>query len=130
MARPRSAQAHAAVLDAAARLFAEQGIETTSMDAIADAAGVSKATIYKHWPDKLALCLEVMTYLQPSDRLPPLVPTGDTRKDIVSFLERAPRGPRNDLKARVMPHLWAYAVRTPGFSPAWRMQMIDGPRAS
>ena len=60
MARPRSAQAHKKVLDAAVQLFSERGIDATSMDAIAEASGVSKATIYKHWQDKDALCLEVM----------------------------------------------------------------------
>ena len=52
MGRPRSEQAHVRVLEAAAGLFADQGIDATSMDAIAEASGVSKATIYKHWPDK------------------------------------------------------------------------------
>ena len=59
MGRPRSAEAHTKVLLAAVHLFAEQGIEATSMDSIAEASGVSKATIYKHWQDKDALCLEV-----------------------------------------------------------------------
>jgi len=35
MARPRSTEAHEKVLNAALELFAERGIETTSMDAIA-----------------------------------------------------------------------------------------------
>ncbi len=52
MARPRSAQAHKKVLDAAVLLFSERGIDATSMDAIAETSGVSKATIYKHWQDK------------------------------------------------------------------------------
>ena len=56
MARQKSAQAHRRVLDAAIGLFAEYGIDATSMDAIAEASSVSKATIYKHWPDKDALC--------------------------------------------------------------------------
>ncbi|HMV48309.1 MAG TPA: helix-turn-helix domain-containing protein, partial [Blastocatellia bacterium] len=60
MARPRSAQAHEQVLEAALRLFAERGIDATSMDAIAEASGVSKATIYKHWADKNTLCLEAL----------------------------------------------------------------------
>ncbi len=55
MVRPRSAQAHKKVLDAAVQLFSDRGIDATSMDAIAETSGVSKATIYKHWPDKDAL---------------------------------------------------------------------------
>ena len=52
MARSRSPQAHDKVLRAALDLFSERGIEATSMDAIAQHSGVSKATIYNHWPDK------------------------------------------------------------------------------
>jgi len=33
-------------VDAAVLLFSERGIDATSMDAIAEASGVSKATIY------------------------------------------------------------------------------------
>ena len=60
MPRSRSTRAHQQVLDAALKLFARRGIDPTSMDAIAAASGVSKATIYKHWRDKDALCLEAL----------------------------------------------------------------------
>ena len=79
MGRPRSASAHARVLEAAGRLFAEHGIDGTSMDAIAESSGVSKATIYKHWPDKGALCLEVMSSLHDVDPVPAFAPSGDPR---------------------------------------------------
>jgi TetR/AcrR family transcriptional repressor of mexJK operon len=41
-----------AVLDAAAALFMAQGYETVSMDAVARAAGVSKATLYAYFTSK------------------------------------------------------------------------------
>ena len=75
MGRPKSVKAHARVLAAAGALFADQGIDATSMDAIAEASGVSKATIYKHWPDKGALCLEVMSSLHAAEPLPALPPS-------------------------------------------------------
>ena len=40
------------MLEASLSLFAKDGIDATSMDAIAEVSGVSKATIYKHWHDK------------------------------------------------------------------------------
>lgn len=43
------------VLDAAAALFLEQGFGAVSMDAVAQAAGVSKATVYAHFAGKDAL---------------------------------------------------------------------------
>ena len=71
MPRGLSERAHQKVLETAAELFADRGIDTTSMDAIAAKSGVSKATIYKHWSDKDALCMEVMTFLQGLDEGPP-----------------------------------------------------------
>lgn len=41
-----------AILDAATRLFLEHGFTATSMDAIAEAAPVSKPTLYCHFKDK------------------------------------------------------------------------------
>jgi Transcriptional regulator len=128
MGRPKSASAHARVLEAAGLLFGEHGIDATSMDAIAEASGVSKATIYKHWPDKGALCLEVMSSLHDFDSLPPFEPTVDVRSDLVAFLSRQPPRPRTELRSRLMPHLMAYAVRNPAFGRAWRAQAIDPPR--
>lgn len=43
------------VLDAARRLFVERGFGATNMDALATAAGVSKATIYAHYDSKESL---------------------------------------------------------------------------
>jgi AcrR family transcriptional regulator len=126
--RPRSEQAHTRVLEAAARLFADQGIDATSMDAIAEASGVSKATIYKHWPDKTALCLEVMSSLHGPEPVPALQASADVRADLVAFLGRQPPKPRSDLRGRIMPHLMAYAARRPAFGQAWRLRVIDPPR--
>lgn len=43
------------ILDAARRLFIDRGFGATNMDALALAAGVSKATIYAHYDSKKAL---------------------------------------------------------------------------
>ena len=50
--RPKDLGKRAAILDAAKRLFVEQGYEGVSMDQIAAAAGVSKLTVYSHFGDK------------------------------------------------------------------------------
>ena len=57
----KSVEAHVAgrkecsVIDAARKLFLEQGFSETSMDAIARSACVSKATLYAYFPSKEAL---------------------------------------------------------------------------
>ena len=42
----------ARILDAAAEVFAERGYEGTSIDEVADAAGISKPVIYDHFDSK------------------------------------------------------------------------------
>jgi AcrR family transcriptional regulator len=98
--RPRSARAHNDVLEAASRLFAERGIDATSMDAIAAASGVSKATIYKHWADKDALCLEVLSRIHGHDDVPPSRLTGDLRSDLLAVLAHEPPPQFAEVRAR------------------------------
>lgn len=58
--RPKDLEKRAAIVDAAKRLFPENGFEGTSMDAIAAAAGVSKLTVYSHFRDKESLFVEAV----------------------------------------------------------------------
>ncbi|KAF1687258.1 TetR family transcriptional regulator [Pseudoxanthomonas broegbernensis] len=53
--RPKDLAKRASILDAAKRLFVEQGYQGVSMDQIAAAAGVSKLTVYSHFGDKETL---------------------------------------------------------------------------
>ncbi len=53
--RPRAPEKRQAVVDAAFRLFLSQGVQATSLEAVAKAAGVSRVTLYSHFPDKAAL---------------------------------------------------------------------------
>jgi AcrR family transcriptional regulator len=128
MVRSRSARAHGDVLDAALALFAERGIDATSMDAIAEASGVSKATIYKHWPDKDALCLEVLARAFGGDPASRQAQTGDLRADLIAALGQAPPADAADVRMRLMPHLLAYATRNPAFAKAWQSRVFEPPR--
>ena len=127
MPRSRSPLAHQQVLDAALRLFAAEGIDATSMDAIAAESGVSKATIYKHWHDKDSLCLEILAHLHGLDE-PPIVMTGDSRADMISVLSHQPWAQRSDLRSRLMPHFMAYAARKRAFGRAWRTRVLQPSR--
>jgi len=50
--RTRSEEKRAKIMEAAADLFTEQGFSSTSMDKIAERAGVSKQTVYSHFGSK------------------------------------------------------------------------------
>jgi AcrR family transcriptional regulator len=48
------------ILAAARQLFEERGVEQVTMDEIARAAGVGKGTLYRRYPDKATLVVELM----------------------------------------------------------------------
>jgi TetR/AcrR family transcriptional repressor of mexJK operon len=53
--RPKDPEKRAALVEAAGHLFCQHGFEAVSLEAIAQAAGVSKLTIYSHFGDKEGL---------------------------------------------------------------------------
>lgn len=59
--KPRAQIKYRQILDSARVLFLDLGFDTTSMDAIARDAGVSKATLYVHFDDKDDLLLALVT---------------------------------------------------------------------
>jgi AcrR family transcriptional regulator len=80
--RPRSEEAHRAILDAALALLVEIGYSALTIEGIAQRAGVGKATIYRRWPSKLPLVIEAfgeLPGLEPSD-------LGDLASDLDQIL--------------------------------------------
>jgi AcrR family transcriptional regulator len=81
-----------AIIRAVRRVFAERGFEGTTTKALADAAGVSEALLFKHFPTKEALfvamkqscCSEQDTAT--SERLQALEPSASTLVLLVHFL--------------------------------------------
>src|SRR5947209_10477596 len=114
MPRGRSTSAHQKVLNAAIQLIAEQGIEATSMDAIARESGVSKATIYKHWTDKDALLLDLIAEVNELHTRPKF-DSGNTRADMIAVLSYRPLEKTN-IRERIMPHFIAYSASHAAFA--------------
>ena len=56
----RKAETRTRLLDAAADLFAEQGIDGVSVDAVAEAAGRTSGAVYAHFGSKQGLLLAVL----------------------------------------------------------------------
>ncbi|WP_337103095.1 TetR/AcrR family transcriptional regulator [Paenibacillus sp. YIM B09110] len=56
--RPRNVETQKAILTASYDLLLEKGFESITVDKIADRAKVSKATIYKWWPNKAAVVMD------------------------------------------------------------------------
>jgi AcrR family transcriptional regulator len=128
MARPRSQEAHERVLRAALDLFGERGIDATSMDAISQTSGVSKATIYNHWANKEALLIDVMLMVNGLDRDPEDVDTGDQCEDLATVLGRRPPDEFDAARNRMMPALIAYSAVHHEFGEAWRHRVMEPSR--
>ncbi|NLG45658.1 TetR/AcrR family transcriptional regulator [Gordonia sp. (in: high G+C Gram-positive bacteria)] len=81
----RSARVRRAVVDAAAELFAEHGIENVTIPAIAKRSGVHETTIYRRWGDRDNLALDVL--LSMAKDAVPIPDTGDLRSDLIALVE-------------------------------------------
>jgi AcrR family transcriptional regulator len=126
VSRTPSAAAHQKVIDAAIQLIGERGIEGTSMDAIAQVSGVSKATVYKHWKDKEALCLDVIGSVR---QLPPEFRSGDTYRDLVDFLTFLSKADKPDRLMKIWPRVIGHAVANRKFAAALQEHSFSPRRA-
>jgi len=84
--RPRSAQAHKAILDATLELLAEEGFQGLSIEEVAARAGVGKTTIYRRWASKDELVIDAIHAVQVNLSM---VDTGNFRNDLVTLFKTA-----------------------------------------
>ncbi len=80
----RNPDSHEAILAAAEEIFCEAGYAGFSIEAVARRARAGKPTIYRWWPSKAHLLLDVYTRLK-SSRMPD-PDTGTLEGDIRTFL--------------------------------------------
>jgi AcrR family transcriptional regulator len=122
--RTRSKEAEEAVLDAAYALLSEHGLQATTVDAIATRSKVSKATIYKWWPNRAAIIMsafrrEAQVATPYPDRL-----SLDTVIDRVQNMSAQFRGPLG----RMMAALIAEGQSDPALAEAFREDYIRARR--
>ena len=80
---PRVERTRLAVVDAGMAVLLEQGPDGINHAAIAAAAGVSRTTLYKYWPTRAKLLLEILAAFDPH---PPLASTGELRTDLIHLV--------------------------------------------
>ena len=122
--RPRSETAHKAVLAAAAELLLGQGLHAVSMDAVAERAGVSKATIYRWWPKKEILALD-MLFTEWAAVTPEQYESGLLRSDLVALLSAWTRLSSGRPYGRVVAALLAEARTDPAFSSEYQRRILE-----
>jgi len=122
--RPRSEKARTAVLAAAAELLLDRGLAAVSMDAVADRAGVSKATIYRWWPTKESLALDAL-YTEWAAAGPPPQDTGSLRGDLLSLLRPWARLASSRPYGRVIAALLTEVQTDPAFAAEYRQRVLE-----
>lgn len=115
------------LIDAAQRLFAERGVDAVSMDAVAQAAGVGKGTVFRRFGSRAGLLQALLdhdeTELQQSFMFgpPPLGPGGDPAHRLTEYGKA-----RMQLIARHGDLLRGaeQAARDPYDEPPWRVSAM------
>ena len=122
--RPRSERARKAILEAASELLLARGLSAVSMDAVADRAGVSKATIYRWWPTKETLALDAL-YTEWAAARPHPRDTGSLRGDLLSLLRPWARLAGSRPYGRVVAALLTEAQTDPVFAAEYRQRFVE-----
>src|SRR6266487_3976075 len=80
---PRVERSRMVVLEAAVDELADAGYGGVTIESVAARAGVAKSTIYRHWPDKLALIADAFETFH--EHMVPNVATGTARERVESL---------------------------------------------
>jgi AcrR family transcriptional regulator len=126
--RPRSEKSQRAILAAAAELLHERPLSEISMDAVAERAAASKATIYRWWPSKELLALDAM-FSEWATPLPADIDKGALRDDLRALILPWVRRLRSAPFGRVVAALTVELHSDPAFLEAYRTRFLEPRRA-
>jgi AcrR family transcriptional regulator len=125
--RPRSEASRGAIIAAANELLRTVGLHRMSIEAVAEASGVGKTTIYRWWPSKGTLALDA--YLEDM-RAKVIVPdTGDGGEDLRRHA-RAVIEFYAGKEGRIFAQFMAEAQSDPGLAEAFRERFLSQRRAA
>lgn len=111
-----------AILEATRELLAAGGVRALTVEGVASRSGVAKTTIYRRWRGKHELALAVLI-----DMVEQVVATpdlGDTRKELVAFVNSAVRILGSTPMGRVMQGLVSDLATDPGLAQAFRERVV------
>jgi len=124
--RPRDESARKRILQAALHLMDETAFAQVTAEAIAERAGVSKATVYRWWPNKAAVVIEAFREAVAPEL--PLRDSGSLREDLTNQVRNFARllsGPRG----RMLRSFVVAARSDPEVAAAFRQIWSDPRRA-
>jgi AcrR family transcriptional regulator len=121
--RPRSERARRAILEAASTMMRDRDMSELSVDAIAERAGTSKATIYRWWPSKELLVLDALRG-EWDAAIPEGVDTGSLAGDLRGLIAPWARELAARPYGRVIASFVARAQIDPQFADEYRAQFV------
>jgi AcrR family transcriptional regulator len=124
--RPRSEGARRAILQAANELLEGVGFAAVTVEAIAERAGVSKATVYRWWPNKAAVVMD--GFLSTVSSEVPFPHTGHAREDIRLHMRGLTEAFSGKI-GRTVAALIAEGQANPGLAEALRSRWLSVRRA-
>jgi AcrR family transcriptional regulator len=125
--RPRNPKLDRAILDAVLALLAEQGYERTSIESVAQRAGVGKPTIYRRWSSKQAMVIDALSHLtEPAD----VQADGTVRQRLTSLVEQmwSSAARAHGDRTTVLSHLVGEIHRSPELRDAVRTTFVANRR--
>lgn len=125
--RPRSEKTERAILAAAYSLLLESGFHNITVEGIAKQAGVSKATIYKWWPNKAAVAADSFFAAASEQIAEP--DTGSVEEDLFIHLQKLSDFLATD-KGRIITELIAEGQFDPEVAKAYQTRYFQPRRAA
>lgn len=119
--RPRDPSRDEAIIDASIDLLVRDGYDRLTMENIATAAGVGKATVYRRWSNKAELVIDAMATLKP------IIDTFDAGSldDDIEVMVAAACSPKTQRLQEVMMSVCSALPREPELLEAFRTRFTE-----
>lgn len=119
--RPRDPSRDEAIIDAAIDTLVRDGYDRLSMETVATAAGVGKATVYRRWSNKAELVIDAMATLKPAvDTIDSGTLDGD-----IELMIAASCSPQSQQLQQVMMSICSALPREPELLTAFRTRFTE-----
>jgi len=125
--RPRSEVAHRAILEAARELLTEEGFTRLRLEHVAARAGVGKNTIYRRWPSKEDLTLELLLELARPHLA--IADVGNTRAELLAAVENPIRAITDSPFGPVIRAMMSQIAGNPAIGDPFRSAVVAARRA-
>jgi AcrR family transcriptional regulator len=119
--RPRDPSRDEAIIDAAIDALVRDGYDRVTIESVATAAGVGKATVYRRWSSKAELVIDAMATLKPSIDT---IDTGSLDGDI-ELMVAVSCSPQSQRLFQVMVSICSALPREPELLEAFRLRFTE-----